>query len=222
MSRAPGSWGCRAARPASLLPLLAAGGALLLGGCTTAVHPPPSPPAAEAVEVYLLDHGRTSSLVLPVADGDLRRWAYGDWRWYALGRRTPATAVAALSWPTRGALGREELAGPPGVETVRAGVAVEIDALHPLRVGRAAVEALAARLEGLFERQIDTLVVNGESGLAFVHHPVPYTLRHSSNRKVAAWLRELGCEVDGPALLSRWRVGRAAPRPGASATIPLD
>lgn len=221
--RAPRATAEAAERPFTgrLAALLAAASLLpFLAGCATTVHPPATP--AEPVEVYLLDHGRTSSVVLPVDDDALVRYAYGDWRWYALGETSPARAVAALFWPTRGALGRESIAGPPSEAAVRAGVGAEIDALHPLRVGRAGVAALAARLDAMFERRLDTLVVRETSGLAFVHHPVPYTALHSSNRVVAGWLRELGCRVRGPALLSRWRVGPAAGPAEPSATIPSD
>jgi hypothetical protein len=181
-----------------------------LAACTTVVLPPATP--ADPVEVWLLDHGRTPSLVLPVGGG-MVRYAYGDWRWYALEEKTSGRGVAALLWPTQGALGREALPGPPSAAAVRAGVRVEIEQVHALRVERAALAALAARLDELFRRELDTLVASEESGLSFVHHPVPYTFLHSSNRVAAAWLREAGCRVRGTALLSRWRIGPAAAPP---------
>jgi hypothetical protein len=185
----------------------------LLAACTAVVRPPASP--VDPVEAVLLDHGRTSSLVVPDGDGRLVRWAYGDWHWYALEQTTPARAVAALFWPTRGALGRQELAGPPGPTTLREEVWAEIEAAHPIAVGRAEAAALAARLDELFRSGIDTVVVGEGSGLSFVHHPHPYTLLHSSNRRVAAWLRELGCDLRGPALLARWRLRRPPGPPAA-------
>jgi hypothetical protein len=205
-------------------PLLAAAATLAAtAACTTAVQPPALAP--DRIEVYLLDHGRTSSLVLPAGDGERARWAYGDWRWYALGETSPGRATAALLWPTQGALGRHGVPGPPGAAAVRAAVTVEIEELHPLVVERDRAVALAARLDALHREATDTLTVSPANGLAFVHHPVPYTLLHSSNRVVAAWLRELGCRVRGTALLSRWRVmppaGPGAPAgAGPSATIP--
>lgn len=208
----------------SRLRLLVVAALPLLAACTTVVRPPATPaaPAADAVEVYLVDHGRTSSLVLPVAGDELRRYAYGDWRWYALGEKTSGRALAALFRPTQGALGREALHGPREEATVRSSVEVEIEAVHPLRVPRSAAAALAARLDELFRRRLDTRVVNEENGLAFVHHPVPYTLRHSSNRVVARWLREMGCGVRGAALLSRWRIAPAAPPPSATIAVAPD
>lgn len=192
--------------------------ALLAVACTTTIQPPAAP--SDPVEVYLLDHGRTPSLVLP-DDGAMLRYAYGDWRWYALEQKTSGGGAAALLWPTRGALGREAIPGPAGEAAVRAGVEVPIEALHPILVGAAEVAALAARLDRLFESEIDTLVEAPGSGLSFVHHPAPYTFLHSSNRAVAGWLRELGCRVRGTALWSSWRVAPApAGAPDPSATMP--
>ncbi|HEX2164330.1 MAG TPA: hypothetical protein VHM02_10305 [Thermoanaerobaculia bacterium] len=196
---------------------------LLFVACTTTIEPPATP--SDPVAVYLLDHGRTPSLVLPVDDAGgepgMLRYAYGDWRWYALEQKSSGQGVAALLWPTRGALGREAIPGPPGEAAVRAGVEVPIETLHPVLVGAAEVAALAARLDALFESEIDTLVEAPGSGLSFVHHPEPYTFLHSSNRAVAGWLRELGCRVRGTALWSSWRVAPApAGAPDPSATMP--
>lgn len=216
--------GAGARRRAARTALLLASWLPLLAACTTTIQPPTAP--ADPVTVYLLDHGRTPSLVLPVDDAGggapgLLRYAYGDWRWYALEQKTSGQGVAALLWPTRGALGREAIPGPPGEAAVRSGVEVEIEALHPLVVGAAEAAALAARLDARFESEIDTLVDAPGSGLSFVHHPEPYTFLHSSNRAVAGWLRELGCRVRGTALLSRWRVAPApAEAPDPSAMMP--
>ena len=184
--------------------------AAVVAGCVTTVRPPATP--VEPVEVYLLDHGRTPSLVLPAAGGGMTRYAYGDWSWYALGRKSSGSAVSALFRPTPAALGRQELGGPQEVGTVRAAVFVEIEAVHPFAVEREQAAALAARLEELFRLRADTSTPNPENGLDFVRHPEPYTLLHSSNRVTAAWLRELGCEVRGRALLSRWRVAPPSSR----------
>jgi hypothetical protein len=120
--------------------------AAALAGCATVVTPPPAP--LDPVEVFLLDHGRTPSLILPAADGEAVRWAYGDWRWYALGEHGVGEALAALFRPTRAGLGREGLEVPPRAPAVRAAVSVEIDSLYPIRVERRAATALAERLDG--------------------------------------------------------------------------
>ncbi len=137
--------------------------AVALGACVTTVEPPLT--AGDAVDVYLLDHGRTPSLVLPTGTGELTRYAYGDWRWYALGERGVPEGAAALLWPTPAALGRQALGGPREASTVRRQVFVEIEELHAIRVGRRQAAALAARLDALFARALATLVQNEETGL---------------------------------------------------------
>jgi hypothetical protein len=86
-------------------------------GCTTKVIPPAN--LAEPRKVFLLDHGRTPSLVLTTDDGTMVRYVYGDWRFYALMETGPLSAVAAVLWPTRGTLGRDEMAGPATPERPR-------------------------------------------------------------------------------------------------------
>jgi hypothetical protein len=110
-------------------------------------------------------------------------------------------------WPTQGALGRQRIeAAPARLDDLIAHLGIGIDEAFPLRVERAAVAALRQRLESLFEANRATLLYNPAPRLEFVHHPEPYTLFNSSNRKVAQWLRELGCEISGVPLLSNWRV----------------
>jgi hypothetical protein len=137
----------------------------------------------------------------------MTRWAFGDWRYYARGRSGPYESVAAVLWPTRGALGRQAIgAAPAQLDDLIAQLGIGIDEAFPLLVERAAVAALRQRLESLFEANRATLLYNPSPRLEFVHHPEPYTLFNSSNRKVAQWLRELGCEISGVPLLSNWRV----------------
>jgi hypothetical protein len=188
----------RAARNAALVALL------LPASCATVVIPPAAPVDRQAV--FLLDHGRSSSLVLPRPDGRAVRYAYGDWAWYALGRTGVTEGSAALLWPSRAALGRRELPGPPAGTVIREQVAVEIDRLYELTVERADVERLAASLEATYEMNLHTRVHNPAADLEFVHHPRAYTALHNSNTVVAGWLRDLGCRVEGPRLFASWRV----------------
>ena len=205
-ARRSGAAAGRGPRPAPAAVVAAGLLAATLTGCVTVVRPPAAP--ADPVEVYLLDHGRTPSLVLPGGDGGSTRWAYGDWRWYALGEHGLREAVAALLWPTRAGLGRQELVAAAEAPAVREALSVPVEELYTIRVERGQAAALAERLDRLIRLRSATLATNEDSGLDFVHHPVPYTLLHNSNRVVASWLRELGCEVRGRAILSRWRLVR--------------
>jgi hypothetical protein len=68
------------------------------------------------------------------------------------------------------------------------------------------VRALHAELERTFADHTDTALFNDAYHLTFVHHPRSYTYFYNSNHMVADWLRELGCQVRGPAYHSRWNV----------------
>lgn len=200
--------GLRERRPAAGAARRRAGAPLvlaaLLAGCTTTIHPPPRP--ADPADVFIVDHGRTPSLVIPAADGGLRRYVYGDWRWYALRRTNPWTAVVAVLWPTQGALGRAVLsAGEPTPAYVRERFA-GAEHVHRVTVERSRVRQLEQRMEAQYASRRATEVETASLGLRFVKHPAPYTYFHNSNHAVAGWLRELGCDIEGLALHSNWRV----------------
>ena len=176
-----------------------------LSGCAPVTVVPPADPV-QPVPVFLLDHGRHSSLVVPTPSGALIRYSYGDWEYYALGRTSLARGLAALLAPTPAALGRRELPGPPGPIQVRRQVRVGIEQLFSIDVAEADVARLGEQLDGLYQAGRPTRVYSAAMDLDFVHHPAPYTLRHNSNRMVAEWLRVLGCEVRGQPVLSDWRL----------------
>lgn len=173
--------------------------------CTTTIRPPAV--TAEPATVYLLQHGRSSSLVLDDGDGQVSRWAYGDWRFYALGHKGVTSALAAVLWPTKSALGRQLVeSAPDSSDDLLERMAIGVDQMFPITVERSAVARLEQRLNELFTANLETRLFNPGPQLEFVHHPEPYTLFNNSNRKVAQWLQELGCEVHGLTILSRWRV----------------
>jgi hypothetical protein len=178
--------------------------------CTNVIVPPHDP--VDPRPVFLVDHGRHASLVLPKPDGGLVRYAYGDWKYYALRRTGPIETSTAAFLPTQGALGRRELPGPATAEGVRTAVGLGIEALHELEADRPAIARLRARLDSLFEANIESRVYNPAYDLEFVHHPRAYTLLTNSNTVVAEWLEELGFRVRGPRLFSRWRVDRPKTR----------
>jgi hypothetical protein len=194
----------------SLRGAVALGVVLLAQACTTVVIPPADP--AEPRPVFLLDHGRHASLVLPAGDAGMIRYEYGDWRWFALRQTGPFEATGALLWPTRAGLGRRWLPGPPDAPSVQQQVAVVIEDLHVVTVEAVAVARLRAELEALFAAGANRRVVNAAYDLDFVPHPERYSAFHNSNTVVAGWLSRLGCRVRGIALLSRWRV---APPPSS-------
>ena len=172
----------------------------------TTVVPPTRP--ADPATVFLVDFGRTPSLVLTVGDNRMVAYAYGDWAYYALRKQGAIDSVAALLWPTQGALGRKEMTGPATADTIRRGIGAEIQQLYEFEVEQQALERLQARLDRLHHDQAST--ATHSYGMTFVHHPEPYTYWSNSNHTTADWLKDLGCEIRGPAFSSWWRV---RPRP---------
>lgn len=184
--------------------------AVLLSGlqaCATIVVPPNVEHGG--VPVFLLDHGRHSSLVLPAPDHHVVRYAYGDWSYYARVETGPYRGSSALLWPTQGALGRRELPGPPTLAAVRQQVKVPVVHIFRLTVEAKKADKLRQRLHGIFEYNKSTLLYNHLYDLYFVHDPRPYDIAHDSNRQVADWLIDLGCRIrGGPPLFSNWKVER--------------
>ena len=181
---------------------------LCLPGCTTTVFPPDQ--VAEPAQVGILDHGRHATLILEVPEGGMLLYGYGDWTWYALRQTGAVEGSSAVLWPTQAALGRRRLPGPFSPEAVSRAVEVPIEDALYLTVEAAEVRRLVDRLERIFRENIASRVYNPSYDLEFVHHPEPYWILHNSNQVVADWLRELGCRVEGPAVLSDWRRGTPA------------
>lgn len=178
---------------------------IVTASCTTTIRPPAYPEAPATV--YLLEHGKSSSLVLPGSDDHASRWAFGDWSYYALNQTSWKNALIAVLWPTRSALGRQMIEpAPETTEEVLRRIGIGVGRIFPITVERQAAVRLERRLQDLFDANRDSRLFNPSPRLEFVDYPESYTLINSSNRKVAAWLRELGCEVSGPSLLSRWQV----------------
>ncbi len=178
----------------------------LLTGCGATIVKPDSPPE-DPVTVLLLDHGRHSSLVLPGPDDTaMTRYSYGDWSYYAEADMGWKSGFRALMWPTQATLGRRVLEGPPDETTVRSRVRVGIAEIIPLEVASREARSLQQALDAVYEEQLSTRLYNARFDLEFVEHPRDYSLSSNSNGMVAEWLRDLGLEVRGQPVWSRWRV----------------
>ncbi len=178
-----------------------AAGLLLAQACTTVIVPPAAP--AEPLPVFVIDHGRHASLVLPLGDEGMVRYSYGEWDYYARVKTGVGDASAAVLWPTQAGLGRRELTGLPGMSGVRRQVH-GIEQLHRVIVESSKIERLRDQLDSIHEANSETLIYNSAYNLEFVHHPTGYWALHNSNQAVAAWLEALGCLVEGAAVFSKW------------------
>ncbi len=191
-------------------PLLQALAAMtLLAGCATTIVPPAD--VREPVAIAILDHGWHASLLTQAADGAAVRYAYGDWRWFALGRTGVAEGVAALVGPTLAALGRRRYNKPFDPGTAASDFGLERENVIVLEVEASRQRRLLERLDGIFAASPAPPLENAEVDLEFVPHPEPYSLEHTSNRVVSDWLTELGCRIEGPGTWSSWRLAPARP-----------
>lgn len=177
---------------------------LLLGGCTTVIIPPAQP--VQPVSVFVLDHGRHSSLVLPAADGGALRYSYGDWAYYVLDDVGLVSSLRALLLPSPAALSRQTLSASPDGMTMQARTGLVVAATHEIVVDASTMRSLRDELAVLFEQGDKTRYPGRVANAYFVHHPAPYSARHNSNQVVANWLEQLGCTIIGRPFLSNWRV----------------
>lgn len=171
----------------------------LVSGCALVVIPQAP---HDHTTAYLLDSGRTSSLIIPNESGGLTRYTYGDWDWYALRETEWWRAIPALLWPTQGALGRMPLEGPEDL----AKLSQEAENMYAIPVDRQRALALSRRLDGEFDAQIATLVQTPSVGLDFVHHGHWYWAAHNSNHATAGWLHDLGVKTRGYPAWSSWQI----------------
>ena len=182
---------------------------LPLTACALRVTPPIELEAP--CTIFIVDHGRHSSLLLPRANGRIAEYAYGEWEWFALGNDQWYRVGPALLWPTVGTLGTREFDGPAEIDAIRKQIPAQ--RIHELRVEQDAAAALLARLDQRVSAGADEKVLNSELAMTFVPHADRYCLFRECNSVVAGWLRELGCRVTGSPLSTDFIVQE---RPGGS------
>ncbi len=191
--------------------------AAAFAGCATSILPPPNP--IDGVSVFLLDYGRHSSLLLPdTGTQTLVEYAYGDWNWFALDKSEWYDLFPTLFWPTRGALGQRRLDVESNPEAIR--LAVSCKKVLTITVGAQHVNDLSEKFHSQFEQHKETLHYQPLYDLRFVHSEMAFHLFHNCNQALAEWLRELGCEVQGPAMTADFVVQEQTARPAPSVRPP--
>lgn len=210
MPRARPRWRTRRTRRRLLIAsgALAVSIALLaLWGCTTTIIPPPSERvASDPVRVFLADHGRHSSILLPLDDDGTRmvEYAYGEWRWFALDESGIFHAPRAMLARSTGTLGRRHVGGP--FEEDHLSRFLRLESIYTIIVHRDDAARLRRSLEKQYGAHPDTMVYSERYAMHFVQVDEAYTLRNNCNPVTGRWLEELGCELRGPAIFSSWRV----------------
>ncbi|MBW4644871.1 MAG: DUF2459 domain-containing protein [Goleter apudmare HA4340-LM2] len=189
---------CRIAKFA----LLATVSILLVWILSPATIIPPADPA-EAIAIYVTTYGLHSRLVLPIDNGELIQYAYGDWNYFALNQQDLKHGAAALLLPTQGTLGKRKFSN---VAELQQQVQRRNASLLSLEVAQAKVTQLLKILDAHFNRNIETLVENPQTGLTFVKDDQNYTLLHNSNHALVEWLEYLNCRVYGFVMWANFQI----------------
>lgn len=178
--------------------------------CTTRIEPPARLEKGEVIA--LLDHGHHSTLVLPTSQHGAVRFAYGDWQYYALNKSGVFRGFAALLWPSQAALGRRVLPGPLTRENLLRRIPEGVEGVLLFRVEARLIEEMIKELDGIYEANRESRVLNLVFDLEFVHYPGAYSIFRNSNRVIGEWLMKLGCKLRGGAWFSKWEMisGRKA------------
>ena len=171
-------------------------------GCSGTIHPPAvqSNPAT----VYLADYGRHSSLLLPQSDGQYVEWAFGDWKWFALGETKWYNAIGAILWSPQSTLGRREVSAPQ--DNASLAKTLEADRVIPIQVPENRAAELLLSLQTRYDRDKPPEVYSDYSKLEHVKDREQYWLLHNCNHVTMRWLKDLGCRVDGFGMLSKFKV----------------
>lgn len=197
------------------IPLLALT-ALLAGGCASVR---PQAAVRDPVPVYIGDFGVHSGLFLPTPDGRYAEFQFADWRYAAENKCWPQDAVIALAASPGAAFGRRYHDPVPGGDAPH--LTPKPISLQRVDCERVEVYDLYNRLNDHFEQLADRQgkpVRNPESGVEFVRDAGHYSLLNNCNHLTARSLRELGCEVSGVVVWSKFRVedgGRQAAVPAS-------
>ncbi|HEY7854655.1 MAG TPA: hypothetical protein VIB80_06040 [Aquiluna sp.] len=180
-------------------------GLLFLSAFTPTVLVPPSE-IQESRTVFVIDHGTHSSVAIETDSGQMMRYAYGDFRYYANRDTSLGAGAAALLWPTPSTLGRALLEGPATKESLLRQLRVVVEIVYELQVEGDSADQLILELDEIHARKPAEHVDVPAYGLVFSPHPVDYFWGHNSSSVIAGWLREMGVGMFGWGLIASWRV----------------
>lgn len=175
---------------------------VLAGGCATRIIPPANP--SNPVAVYVTDYGRHSSILLPMGDGHLMEYSYGDWEFYALNKYKWYIGATKLILSDGSGLGRRILPNPGDDAALQ-------KMLNSKRLLRVEIEQnkvmdLLSELDQRFSARIETMIYNDYLHGYFVKDESHYWLFHTCNAMTAQWLEKLGCKVSGLAVISDFQI----------------
>ncbi|MDB5330773.1 MAG: hypothetical protein JWP03_1924 [Phycisphaerales bacterium] len=180
-------------------------------GCANTVYPPAH--VQEPVSVFVTNYGFHSAIMLPdlpATDGRYVEYAFGDWGYCAGNRSHPQDAVGALLASWGSAFGRRYVTFKPGQEYPVPKVSLPKNAFA-VTVTRARAQRVVNALNARWELHAKTAVHIDSNDVTYVKDPAHYGIFNSCNRFTADTLKELDCEVDGPAIVSKFHPGCPTP-----------
>ena len=176
--------------------------ALWTMGCASVV---PAARPDRPTAIYLTDYGVHSSLLLPNGDGRYVEYCFGDWDYSALNRCWPNNAVAALFLSPHSAFGRRYVDAPPFGELPKP--------MHPspgriqvIYASQENVDKVLNTLEARWDAGSKNIVHNPDNDTDYVPDTEHYSLANNCNHLTARCLREMGCDVHGLVVISKFRV----------------
>lgn len=175
---------------------------ILAPGCATNVTAPQR--VKDPAIVYVTDYGKHSSILLPAPAGGYDEYAYGDYNWFALGQVSVRNAFIAMLVSPKATLGTRHIPihqGQVEIEDLAGCIR-----LTEFAVDRTRAESLEMTLAATFRKAAGSPIHSDFSGLEHIEYSHHYWLFHNCNHATADWLRDLGCKVNGPAILSNFQV----------------
>lgn len=182
----------------------------LTGGCAATVYPGAKP--VQPTAVYLADYGIHSSVLLPAGDGRYVEYAFGDWNFAALNHCWPQDAFGALLISFQSTLGRRYIEVGPG-QLVPHPVHLVPHTLQVVYASRANVDRLVRELDERYRRDGSQSCHNPDNDMDYVKDGEHYWIANNCNHLTARCLRELGCDVHGLVVLSKFDVAQVQTPP---------
>lgn len=138
---------------------------------------PPSP-VADPVTIHVVDYGQHASLVLPSPAGTPEEWFWGDWNYYAGGKRGLFDGAEALFFSHRSTLGRRSFATGRDLSAGCDVLPIEVERARAARLWRSVDARYSAGSRHCERRHAE--------GRRFVPDEARYSLTDNSVHQVAA------------------------------------
>jgi hypothetical protein len=179
---------------------------LFSAGCGGSARVYPPSLMVHPATIYIADYGRHSTLLLPVSSHRLVEYEWGDWKWLAYNQRDLYSIPGAMLWSSCSAFARRFVdPQTASVESIKTALFEEPRVIS-LQVDAPAAEMLRHELDDRFLRDANAVIYNRTDSCCMARDPVQYSIFYNCNHLTAAWLRELGCRVEGNTTQSKFEV----------------